>query len=224
MASLKAGLKRFLYTASSICYPAAASIPYKEETLWDGPPEPSHLGYAHAKRAGIALLQSAARAAWTALRSGHAGEHVRTRCEIRSRPKQRGGRDASQMHREARDRGDETITCWGSGEAIREFLFVEDAAQGILQAASCHEPSPLNLGTGQETTIGSLVETACLVSGFNGDVVWDTTRPEGAPRVCMDISRMRNQLAWCPSTSILESGLRKTLSWWEPIHKGTLKS
>ncbi len=223
MASLKAGLKRFLYTASSICYPAAASIPYKEETLWDGPPEPSHLGYAHAKRAGIALLQSAHEQhglpCGVVMPANMYGPGARFDPD-------RSNVVAATLRKciEARDRGDETITCWGSGEAIREFLFVEDAAQGILRAASClDEPSPLNLGTGQETTIGSLVETACLVSGFNGDVVWDTTRPEGAPRVCMDISRMRNQLAWCPSTT-LESGLRKTLSWWEPIHKGTLKS
>ena len=125
---------------------------------------------------------------------------------------------------EARDRGDASITCWGTGNAIREFLFVEDAAQAVLRAtARLDEPLPLNLGTGVETTIRELVEAACRVTGFSGDIEWDTDRPEGAPRVCMDISRMRNVLDWTPGTS-LEEGLRRTLAWWEPTYRASIRS
>jgi len=223
MASVESGVKRFLFTASSICYPADASIPYMEESLWDGPPEPAHMGYARAKRAGIALLQAAhdqyGLSSGVVMPANMYGPGARFEPD-------RSNVVAATLRKciEARDRGDASITCWGSGDAIREFLFVEDAARGILRATACLEqPHPLNLGTGLETPIRDLVESACRVTGFTGDVVWDTNRPEGAPRVCMDIARMRHHLEWLPETS-LEEGLRRTLAWWEPIHQTTIRS
>lgn len=222
MASLDLDVKRFLYTASSICYPAGASIPFHEDDLWDGPPEPAHLGYAHAKRAGIALLQAAHEqhqlSCGVVMPANMYGPGARFDPE-------RSNVVAATLRKcmEARDRGDASITCWGTGHAIREFLFVEDAAQAILRATACLDvPRPLNLGTGIETTIRELVEAACLVTGFNGNIDWDTNRPEGAPRVCMDISRMRDVLDWMPETS-LEEGLQQTLAWWEPAYRASIR-
>lgn len=223
VASLDAGVERFLYTASSICYPAGASIPYREDALWDGPPEPSHLGYAQAKRAGIALLQSAHEQhglpCGVVMPANMYGPGARFDAE-------RSNVVAAVLRKclEARDRDAASITCWGTGNAIREFLFVEDAARGILRATvSLNDPRPMNLGTGLETTIRELVDAACRVTGFDGAIEWDTDRPEGAPRVCMDIERMKRVLAWTPRTT-LEEGLQRTLDWWEPLYRSSIQS
>ena len=223
MASLDSDVKRFLYTASSICYPANATIPFQEDHLWNGPPEPAHLGYAQAKRAGIALLQAAydqyELSCGVVMPANMYGPGARFDPD-------RSNVVAATIRKciEARDRGDASITCWGTGNAIREFLYVEDAAQGILRATTClNDPRPVNLGTGLETRIRELVEATCRVTGFNGEIIWDTDSPEGAPRVCMDIGRMRDVLDWMPETS-LEEGLRRTLDWWEPRHRASIQS
>ncbi|MEE2908436.1 MAG: NAD-dependent epimerase/dehydratase family protein [Planctomycetota bacterium] len=213
-ASLSSGVERLLFTASSICYPRGADIPYREDTLWEGPPEPAHWGYAQAKRGGIALLQAV-----------H-DQHGLSTCVVmpanmygpRARfDPERSNVVAATIRRclEARDRGDDSITCWGSGTPIREFLYVEDAAEGIIRAAErCSEPDPVNLGTGVETTIAELVETVAAAVGFTGTIQWDRDRPDGAARVCMAVDRMQEVLDWTPGTSLLE-GLQRTISWWE---------
>lgn len=213
-ASLASGVERLLFTASSICYPRGAAIPYREDTLWDGPPEPAHWGYAQAKRGGIALLQAVhdqhGLSAGVVMPANMYGPRARFDPE-------RSNVVAATIRRclEARDRGDDSITCWGSGTPIREFLYVEDAAEGIIRAAEqCGEPFPMNLGTGAETTIAELVETVAAAVGFKGTVHWDRDRPEGAPRVCMAVDRMQQLLDWTPPTSLSE-GLRRTISWWE---------
>ena len=213
-ASLSCGVERFLYTASSICYPRGAAIPFREDTLWDGPPEPAHWGYAQAKRGGIALLQAAHEqhglSATVVMPANMYGPRARFDPE-------RSNVVAATIRRcmEARDRGDDSITCWGSGTPVREFLYVEDAAEGIIRAAErCQEPSPVNLGTGVETTIAELVDAVAKAVGFTGGIRWDRDRPDGALRVCMAVDRMRDLLGWIPPTS-LEEGLGRTTSWWE---------
>ena len=213
-ASIQQGVGQFVFTASSICYPADAAVPYREETLWDGPPEPAHWGYAHAKRGGIALLQAAHQqhglGASIVMPANMYGPRARFEPD-------RSNVVAATIRRclEARDQGKDTITCWGSGRAIREFLYVVDAADGLIRAATgLHEPLPVNLGTGVQTTIAQLVETVAEVVGFKGGIEWDTDRPEGAARVCMDITRMQDQLNWTPPTSLIE-GLRSTVDWFE---------
>ena len=215
LASLETNVKRLLFTASSICYPRGAAIPFQENTLWDGPPEPAQQGYAQAKRGGIALLQAAHQ------------QHGLSSCVLMPAnmygPRARFDPDRSNVVAatirrcmEARDRGDDSITCWGSGTPIREFLYVEDAAEGVLRALQQEgsEPAPMNLGTGVETTIAELVEMVAELVGFKGSIRWDRDRPDGAPRVCMAVDRMQERLAWMPSTSLAE-GLQRTISWWE---------
>ncbi|MCH2151871.1 MAG: NAD-dependent epimerase/dehydratase family protein [Phycisphaerales bacterium] len=212
--SIETNVSRFVFTASSICYPAKANIPYQEAALWDGPPEPAHWGYAHAKRGGIALLQSAHQqhglGASVVMPANMYGPRARFEPD-------RSNVVAATIRRcvEARDQGQDSITCWGSGQAIREFLYVMDAAEGVIRAACrLEEPQPVNLGTGVETTISQLVESVAEVVGFKGQILWDTDRPEGAPRVCMDITQLQEQLDWSPPTSLIE-GLRATVDWFE---------
>lgn len=213
-ASIDAQVEQFLFTASSICYPRGAEVPFQENTLWNGPPEPAHWGYAQAKRGGIALLQAA-----------HEQHGLNSAVILPANmygPRARFDPDRSNVVAatirrciEARDHGDDAMTCWGSGTPVREFLYVEDAAEGVLRAARrLRDPAPVNLGTGVETTIADLVSAVAKAVGYSGEINWDSDRPDGAPRVCMDIDRMREALDWAPQVP-LEEGLDRTIAWWE---------
>ncbi|MCH2133963.1 MAG: NAD-dependent epimerase/dehydratase family protein [Phycisphaerales bacterium] len=223
MASLETGVERFLFAASSICYPREASIPFREETLWDGPPDEAHWGYANAKRGGIALLQAAHEqhglSAAVVLPANMYGPRARFEPD-------RSNVVAATIRRcqEAVEAGVDEITCWGSGTPVREFLYVEDAAAGIIRAAErLATPAPVNLGTGVETTIAELVETVAAAVGFRGAIRWDTERPDGAPRVCMDVDRMHRLLDWTPVTTLAD-GLGRTIEWWSSAREQESRS
>ncbi len=114
---------------------------------------------------------------------------------------------------EATNRGDSTVTAWGTGRATREFLYVRDAARGILMAAERYnKPEPVNLGAGFEISIEDLVELIAELTGFQGRIVWDSTRPDGQPRRKLDTSRARREFGFEAETDLRE-GLRKTIQW-----------
>jgi GDP-L-fucose synthase len=114
---------------------------------------------------------------------------------------------------EAQDRGDKEIVCWGTGSASREFLHVEDAAEGILRAAEVmDDPDPINLGASFEITIKDLVELVVRLTGFKGGVVWDSTKPDGQPRRCLSTEKARRLLGWQAGIRF-EEGLRSTIEW-----------
>jgi GDP-L-fucose synthase len=116
---------------------------------------------------------------------------------------------------EARRAGQSFIEVWGSGDASREFLYVEDCADGILLAAKEYDESePVNIGTGREITIKDLVELIARLSKFDGEIRWQTNRPDGQPRRCLDVSRARDKFGFRARTS-LEEGLRRTIEWYE---------
>jgi GDP-L-fucose synthase len=105
-----------------------------------------------------------------------------------------------------------SITCWGSGAASREFLYVDDAAEGVVAAAErIDEPLPINLGTGAEIRISDLVETIARLAGFRGAIEWDASKPDGQPRRCLDITRARDLLGWVPTVGF-EDGLKRTIA------------
>jgi GDP-L-fucose synthase len=107
------------------------------------------------------------------------------------------------------------ITAWGSGNATREFLYVEDAAEAIVLAAEKYEkPELVNLGSGEEISIRDLLELICSLTGYQGTVCWDTAKPDGQPRRCLDTSRALAEFGWRSKTS-LRDGLRKTIAWFE---------
>jgi GDP-L-fucose synthase len=111
--------------------------------------------------------------------------------------------------------GDATITAWGTGSASREFLYVEDCAEGLVTAMERYDsPEPMNLGSGREITIKDLTQLVAKLSRFEGEIVWDASKPDGQPRRCLDVSRAWNAIGFRARTT-LEDGLRKTIEWFE---------
>ena len=116
---------------------------------------------------------------------------------------------------EAKAAGAPSVEVWGTGKASREFLYVTDAATGLLAAAEkVDDPTPINLGSGIETPIAKLVERIALEVGFDGEVVWDTTRPDGQPRRCLSTERSEALLDWRASVELKE-GIRQTIAWYQ---------
>ena len=207
-------IKKFVQTGTVCAYPKFAPVPFKEETLWDGYPEETNAPYGVAKKALFVLLD------------GYKREYG-LNSSVVVPVNLFGPEDNFDLHTshvipalirkciEARDAGAGHIDCWGTGSASREFLYVEDAARGILAAAEkMGEPTPINLGTGSETTIKQLVELIARLCQFRGEIRWDPTKPDGQPRRCLDTSRARNLLGWRAEVG-LEEGLRRTIAWFE---------
>lgn len=116
---------------------------------------------------------------------------------------------------EARERGDDSITAWGTGEPTREFLYVKDAAAGILDATERHDASePVNLGSGEEISIKYLIELIASLTNFEGTIEWDTSKPDGQPRRKLDTSRAKERFDWTASTDFRD-GLRATIQWYK---------
>jgi GDP-L-fucose synthase len=116
---------------------------------------------------------------------------------------------------EARDAGSDELVVWGDGSATREFLYVDDAAEGIVAATERYDgEAPVNLGSGEEISIRELVGLIAELSGFRGRIVWDTTKPNGQPRRKLDTTRAEREFGWRAGTS-LRDGLRRTIAWYE---------
>ena len=116
---------------------------------------------------------------------------------------------------DAREAGDDHIDVWGTGSASREFLYVDDAAEGIVLGAERYDaPDPVNLGVGREVTIRDLVELIARLTRFDGEIRWDPSKPDGQPRRALDTSRARERFGFVASTSF-EDGLRRTIDWYE---------
>jgi nucleoside-diphosphate-sugar epimerase len=114
---------------------------------------------------------------------------------------------------EAKERGDREIVAWGTGNVSREFLYVEDCAEGLVGAMERYDsPEPMNLGNGTEVTIRQAIETIARIVGFEGRITWDSSKPDGQPRRCLDTSRAREAIGFTARTSF-EDGLRKTVDW-----------
>lgn len=208
--------------AGTICaYPNLTPVPFREESLWDGYPEVTNAPYGVAKKAALVMLdayrmQYGMRSAYCLpvnlygpndnfdLHTSHVIPALIRKCI------------------EARNAGASHIEVWGTGSASREFLYVDDAAEGILRAAeTMHEPVPLNLGTGHEITIRDLVHLIAGLTGFcssdadlESKIRWDTTKPDGQPRRCLDTARAKKNLGWQAQVGF-EDGLRRTIEWYE---------
>ena len=199
----------------TICaYPNHIPIPFKEQNLFNGYPEETNAPYGIAKKA--LLTQSRAyRKRWDFnsiyllpvnlygprddfdLESSHVIPAIIRKCV------------------EARDRGDSSITAWGTGEPTREFLYVKDAAEGILDATERYDSSdPVNLGSGEEIPIRELVEMIVNETGFEGEIEWDTSKPDGQPRRRLDTTRAKKRFDWEASTEF-RNGLQETIEWYE---------
>lgn len=209
-----AGIEKFVAIGTICAYPKFTPVPFKEEDLWSGYPEETNAPYGLAKK--MMLVQS------QAYRQQYGFNSIFLLPVNLYGP--RDNFDLSSSHVipalirkfvEAKQRGDKTITAWGTGNASREFLYVEDAAEGILLAAEKYNKSdPVNLGAGFEIKIKDLVELIKELTGFKGEVIWDSSKPDGQPRRMLDVSRAQKEFGF-KAQATFEDGLKKTIEWYE---------
>ena len=209
----KVGLAK-LVAAGSICaYPKFAPIPFKEEDLWSGYPEETNAPYGLAKK--MLLVQS------DAYRRQYGTSSIvifpvnlygpRDNFDLRtSHVIPAMIRKVDQAIRD----GASEVSLWGDGTPTREFLYVEDAARGLLDAAERYDSSePVNLGSGQEVSIRALADQIGAAMGYRGRFAWDASKPNGQPRRALDVSRAKARFGWSATTP-LDEGLRRTIAWW----------
>jgi GDP-L-fucose synthase len=211
--SWMAGVEKFVALGTICCYPKHTPLPFQEADLWDGYPEETNAPYGLAKK--MLLVQS------QAYRQQHGFNSVFLMPVNLYGP--RDNFDPSSSHvipalirkcLEAQQQGDEEIVVWGDGTPTREFLYVEDAAEGILMAAERYnESEPVNLGSSAEISIADLVGLIASLTGFDGRVIWDVTKPNGQPRRCLDTSRARAAFGFEARTSFAV-GLDRTIQWY----------
>jgi GDP-L-fucose synthase len=209
----RARVSKFVGVGTICSYPKFTPVPFSEERIWDGYPEETNAPYGLAKK--MLLVQGQAYRQQYGFNAIHLlpvnlygpGDNFDPRTSHVIAALIRKCLDAV-------ERGDRRIVCWGDGSATREFLFVEDCAEAIVLAAERYdEPEPVNLGAGFEISIRELVGLIAGVSGFEGEIVWDPTKPQGQPRRCLDISRAAERFSFRARTS-LEAGLKKTIEWY----------
>ncbi len=219
-AARMAGVEKFVAIGSVCCYPKFRSGPFKEEELWDGYPDETNAPYGLAKK--MLLVQSQAYRRQYGFNSifllpanlygpgdnfdpgsSHVIAALVKKCidAKAGKPSPRGTASG--------------ITVWGTGKATREFLYVEDAAEGIVLAAEKYDkPDPVNLGTGVEISIKDLVALIVKLTGFKGGIIWDKRKPDGQPRRCFNVERARKEFGFKAKTKLAD-GLKKTIKWYE---------
>jgi GDP-L-fucose synthase len=207
----KTGVRKLLFLGSSCLYPKLAPQPIPENALLTGPLEPTNEAYAIAKIAGIKLCQAYARE--------YDAKFVSVMPTNLYGPNDNFDLESSHVlaallrkAHEAKTRGDKTLEVWGTGEARREFLHVDDlAAACLLLLEKYNSPEIINIGCGEDITIRELAELISDVVGFNGELVWDKTKPDGTPRKLLDVTRIR-ALGWRPAIP-LRQGIAQTYQW-----------
>jgi GDP-L-fucose synthase len=209
-----AGVGKFVMVGTICSYPKFTPVPFKESDLWNGYPEETNAPYGLAKKLLIVQLQ--------AYRDQFGFNGVNVLPVNLYGPGDNFDLETSHVIPalirkcvEARDRGDKVLTVWGTGSPTREFLYVEDAARAIHLAAERLETSePVNIGSGHEIRIADLVRLIAHKTGFQGELRFDTSKPDGQPRRCLDVSRARQLLGFTAKMS-LEEGLERTIAWYE---------
>jgi dTDP-glucose 4,6-dehydratase/GDP-L-fucose synthase len=207
-------VQKFTILGTICAYPNQTPVPFSEDDLFDGYPEETNAPYGIAKKA--LLTQS------RAYRKQYDFNSIYLLPVNLYGPRDDFDLETSHVIPaiirkciEAGERGDETITAWGTGEPTREFLYVKDAAKGILDATERYNSSdPVNLGSGEEISIRELVETIAEETRFEGEIEWDTSKPDGQPRRRLDTTRAKERFGWEASTEFRE-GLRETIEWYE---------
>jgi len=214
-------VRKFVHVGTVCAYPKMTPVPFREDELWNGYPEETNAPYGIAKKALFVMLRAykeeyGLRSAVVVpvnlygpgdnfdLATSHVIPALIRKCE--------------QAKIEAADH----VTCWGSGSASREFLYVDDAAKGVVRAAQeMDDPEPINLGTGREIEIKVLAGLIAEECGFKGRLEWDTNQPDGQPRRCLDTTRAKRLLDWQAQTQ-LEAGLKQAITWWRANQKAAV--
>lgn len=207
------GVEKFVSVGSVCAYPKHTPVPFEEDSLWNGYPEETHAPYGIAKK--IALVQS------QAYRRQYDFDGIYLLPVNLYGPNDDFDLETShvipaiirKVDRAMRE-GKDSITAWGTGKPTREFLYVEDAAEGIVEAAEKYSDSaPMNIGTSEEISIHDLVHLIKNIMGYDGVVKWDTSKPDGQPRRMLDTSRAEKEIGWTASTDF-EEGLETTIEWY----------
>ena len=217
----RCGFARKLVLVGTVCsYPKFTPTPFREADLWNGYPEETNAPYGVAKRALITMAQ--------AFRTEYGCNFVSAIPANLYGPGDHFDLEASHVipamirkFVEAKERGELEVTIWGDGTPTREFLYVEDAAEGLLRVAEDYDaPEPINLGTGVETSIAELATAIRLSIGSDAAIRWDATRPNGQPRRVLDVSRARTLLGF-EATTPLPAGLTRTIDWYRANRSAT---
>jgi GDP-L-fucose synthase len=220
-AAQEVDVERLVFLGSSCIYPKLAPQPIKEEYLMTGPLEPTNDAYAIAKIAGILQVQSARKQygrRWVSAMPtnlyGTGDNFSPTTSHVLPALIRR--------YVEAKESGVAKVTNWGSGSPMREFLHVDDLARAIVFLLESYDsPEPINVGTGEDQSIREIAELVAKVVGYEGEIAWDISKPDGTPRKLLDVSRLK-ALGWSPTIS-LEDGLRDTVKWFHE-HRDEIRS
>jgi GDP-L-fucose synthase len=216
--SWKRGVEKVVAIGTVCAYPKFTPIPFKEENLWDGYPEETNAPYGLAKK--MLLVQS---------------QSYREQYNFNSLflvpvnlygPRDNFNLETSHVipalirkALEAQERGEDQLVVWGDGSPTREFLYAQDAAEGILLATERYNSSePVNLGSGEEISIKNLAEKIVELTGFEGELFWDTSRPNGQPRRALDTSRAKESFGFEAQVKLNE-GLKRTVDWYREARK-----
>ena len=210
----KQGVEKFVAVGSVCSYPKFTPLPFKEENLWDGYPEETNAPYGLAKK--MLLVQS------QAYRQQYGYNSIYLMPVNLFGPRDNFNLETSHVIPalirkavEAAERSDSELPVWGDGSPTREFLYVEDAADGIITAAEKYNgEQPVNLGSGYEISIKDLVEMIVRMTGFAGKLVWQTDKPNGQPRRGLDVTRAREYFGWSARVPF-EEGIRRTIEWFK---------
>jgi len=208
------GVKKFVALGTVCAYPKFTPVPFKEENLWMGYPEETNAPYGLAKK--MLLVQS------QAYRQQYGYNSIFLLPVNLYGPRDNFNPSSSHVIPaiirnciEAREKGQPEVVQWGDGSPTREFLYVEDAAEGILLAAERYNDSePVNLGSGNEISIKDLANLIARLTHYTGKIVWDTSKPNGQPRRGLDVSRAERYFGFKAQMSF-EEGLRRTIEWYE---------
>lgn len=212
-AARKAGAEKFVGVATICSYPKFTPVPFKEEDIWTGYPEETNAPYGLAKK--MLLVQAGA------YRQQY-GFNAITLFPVNLYGPGDNFDPASshvipaliKKFYEAKKTGAPFVEIWGTGNATREFLYVQDAAKGIVLAAENYEkPEPVNLGSGMEISIKNLANLILSLVGYKGEIVWNTAKPDGQPRRMLDVSRAEKEFGFCAQTDF-KTGLSKTIEWY----------
>lgn len=212
-AARQKGVQKFVALGTICAYPKFTRVPFKEEDLWNGFPEETNAPYGIAKK--ILLVQA------QAYRAQYGFNAIYLLPVNLYGPRDNFDPESSHVIPaiikkmvDAKRAGKNEVVVWGTGKVSREFLYVEDAAEGILLATEKYDkPDPINLGVGKEITIKELVELIAKLTGYDGKVIWDHEKPDGQPRRYLDTTRARKEFGFIAKTDLVE-GLKKTINWY----------
>jgi GDP-L-fucose synthase len=208
------GVEKFVVIGTICAYPKFTPMPFQEENLWDGYPEETNAPYGLAKK--MLLVQS------QAYREQYGYNSIYVLPVNLYGPRDNFNLETSHVIPalirkmiEAQQRGDKTVTLWGDGSPTREFFYAGDAAKAIALAAERYNSSdPVNLGSGMEISIKDLAETIARLTNFEGEIIWDTTKPNGQPRRALDVTRAKEYFGFEAQMGF-EEGLRRTIEWFK---------